>query len=61
MHPFRANEDEWIVKENLFGSDSCVDDFYTRHHTKNRGRRLHCFDTDSANHVVKVKPPNSVQ
>ncbi|KAH7396896.1 hypothetical protein DE146DRAFT_57787 [Phaeosphaeria sp. MPI-PUGE-AT-0046c] len=38
MHPFGADEDEWIVVERLFGSDTCVDDFYTRHHTKNRGK-----------------------
>lgn len=37
MHPFNAEWPTWIAQHKLFVSDECTEDFYTRHHTHNRG------------------------
>jgi hypothetical protein len=37
MHYFSPEWSKWIAVEALFASDTCVDDYYTRGHVKNRG------------------------
>jgi hypothetical protein len=37
MHEFDPAVTSWIADETLFTSDTCVDDYYTRSHVKNRG------------------------
>jgi hypothetical protein len=38
QHEFKPENKKWIPKENLFASDTCTPDFYTRQHVKNRGQ-----------------------
>jgi hypothetical protein len=36
-YPFSPDDSKWIAEEELFVSDTCVEDFFARSHKKSRG------------------------
>jgi hypothetical protein len=38
MYPFSPDDLRWVAEEELYASETCVDDYYTRGHIKNRGK-----------------------
>jgi hypothetical protein len=38
LHIFSDEDSKWIAEEVLYASDTCVEDYYTRFHAKNKGK-----------------------
>jgi hypothetical protein len=38
LHHFSPDCTKWVAEEQLYASDTCTDDFYTRFHVKNKGK-----------------------
>jgi hypothetical protein len=66
MHCFSPDAPQWIAEEALYASDTCVEDYYTRSHVKNRGMHdsmkvsMGLFGHSKLTTKHKAKPPSLV-
>jgi hypothetical protein len=61
MYPFSPDDSTWVAKEELYASETCTEDFYTRGHIKNRGKTYEFgvieFDITHLKDLVQMHTP----